>query len=33
VEAVVRKKKPLKFVEAKTFGTGVAVLTYQPEER
>jgi dihydrofolate reductase len=27
------QKKPLKFVGAKTFGTGVVVLTYEPEER
>jgi dihydrofolate reductase len=27
------QKKPLKFVGAKTFGTGVAVLTYELEER
>jgi dihydrofolate reductase len=27
------QKKALKFVGARTFGTGVAVLTYQPEER
>jgi hypothetical protein len=26
------QKKPLKFVGAKTFGTGVAVLTYEPQE-
>ncbi len=26
------QKKPLKFVSAKTFGTGVVVLTYQPAE-